>query len=406
MLKERKTEKVILIILFILIISIIVFSLIKNKAPYADELIHYNTIKSIVKTGKIPEYIVMLPGYHLLMASLAKIFSSLSISSIRFFSLIINLFSIIIFYSISKKIHPDSARIKTLQYFFFPILFPFFFLIYTDMLSILLVLLSFLFITNRKYGIAGLILIASIIVRQNNIIWLFLFAIFIYLKEYSKKFSLDILKEYSVKIWSFILGFLAFSIFVYLNKSLVFIGEEVHPSFTFHLGNIFFILFLFFFLFLPINISNIPKIIKLFQNNRIFFILLLLTAFTIFILFFKNTHPYNQESYSWFLRNKILLFFNSNIYLKIIFFIPIAYSILSLITIKLYKKAYYLIYPATLLYLLPSWLIEQRYYLIPFILFILFRKKEHRVIEHSLLMIYIALSLLIFLGILDNKFFL
>jgi len=108
--------------------------------------------------------------------------------------------------------------------------------------------------------LAGLIGIASIIVRQNNIIWLFFIFILIYALE-NNSFNKYSLKAHLKKSWIFLLGFLAFLIFAILNKGIAIGDKESHPLASLHFSNIYFMLFLFFFLFLPLNLSNLKKII-------------------------------------------------------------------------------------------------------------------------------------------------
>jgi alpha-1,2-glucosyltransferase len=131
--------------------------------------------------------------------------------------------------------------------------------------------------------------------------------------------------------------------------------------------------------------------------------LIIFAFFLIYIFTFKIDHPYNINQY--FLRNKLLVYFTSSIILKILFFIPVAYSILSISVTELYEKSFYLIYPFTILYLIPSWLIEQRYYLIPFALFILFKKEESKLVEYLSIVFYIISSALLFYGIRNELFF-
>jgi alpha-1,2-glucosyltransferase len=298
---------------------------------------------------------------------------------------------------------PESVRTKTLQYVFFPILFPFFFLLYTDVFSLLLVITAFFFALKKNYNLTAIIGIASILVRQNNIIWLLFLYIFLYFQEYST-INKEIIKNHIKKSWLFLLGFLAFAIFLFINKGIALGDEARHPGGIFF-GNIYFLLFLFFFLLLPFNLANLPKIIeKIKQNKKI--IPLLLAIFIFYFFTFQNTHPYNQPQYSFFLRNQILLFFTSSLFLKILFLLPIAYSILSIWATKLPSKACYLIYPTAILYLLPSWLIEQRYYLIPFALFLALKEKKSNTVEYLTIIMYITLSLYLFWGIRYVEFFL
>jgi alpha-1,2-glucosyltransferase len=89
-----------------------------------------------------------------------------------------------------------------------------------------------------------------------------------------------------------------------------------------------------------------------------------------------------------------------------LFFLPIAFSIMSLSVTTLRNKSYYLLYPFTVLFLVPSWLIEQRYYIVPFSLFILFKNEKSRLVEYSTIAMYIVTSALLFYGIQKGLFFL
>ena len=127
--------------------------------------------------------------------------------------------------------------------------------------------------------------------------------------------------------------------------------------------------------------------------------------FFLFYLFtFQNTHPWNQAQY--FIRNKLLVYFTVSIWRKAVFFLPIVYSLLSLSVIKLQKKEFYLLYPFTFIYLLPLWLVEQRYYMVPFVFFLIFRNKLPAGQERLLFAYQFLLSIFIFWGIAYGKFFL
>ena len=61
----------------------------------------------------------------------------------RFLSLLIGLAAIGVFWLITRELYGDVGLLRLLQFIFFPILFPFFFLLYTDVLSLFCVLLTF-----------------------------------------------------------------------------------------------------------------------------------------------------------------------------------------------------------------------------------------------------------------------
>jgi hypothetical protein len=163
-------------------------------------------------------------------------------------------------------------------------------------------------------------------------------------------------------------------------------------------------LFLFFFLFLPLNILNLSKVYVLLKGKRSIVIGVLL--FAIYMFTFAVDHPFNLQWTDYFLRNRVLAFFTSTVLLKVLFFIPVAYSLLSIRVTELHWKSFYLIYPFAFVYLASLWLIEQRYYLIPFSLFMLFRKESSKLVEYSSLVLYLVGSMVLFYGIKKGVFFL
>jgi alpha-1,2-glucosyltransferase len=121
---------------------------------------------------------------------------------------------------------------------------------------------------------------------------------------------------------------------------------------------------------------------------------------------FKNDHPYNNIATYYFIRNFILVAFTKSNALKALFFLPMLYTFLSLIVTPLSRKSWYLFYAITILFLLPSWLIEQRYYIIPFALFMLFRKDQSPFFERITVAYYIGILCFLLPLIVSLKIFL
>ncbi len=160
-------------------------------------------------------------------------------------------------------------------------------------------------------------------------------------------------------------------------------------------------LFIFFFLFLPLNIQNFQRIKNMIKTDKKFLLLIFL-MFPIYFITFK-LHPYNYGLF--FLRNILLSYFQSDIF-KALFYLPIAYSILSIRVTCLLKKYYYFLYPLTLVYLIPSSFIEQRYYIIPYSLFILFKKSDNNFVEYVTVLWFFIISAIFFYLIRNRLFFL
>jgi alpha-1,2-glucosyltransferase len=399
-------KKVSLILfLFTFGISIIAFWLIKDQPFVIDEPHHYKEITKLAE-GQITMETIRItaefPGYHLAMAFLRRLLDINSLSMTRFLSTIFSLFSVFIFYLISKNISPAETPLKTLQFFLFPLLFVFFFIIYTDCFSLFLLLLAFFFLVKNRYLTSGFFGFLSVMVRQNNIVWLGSFSLYIYLKKYGFRFSPGTIFNFFKDTLINTLVFVGMVLFIRWNGAPI-LGGGIHPL-SIHFDNIFFILFSFFILFLPLNIANFTLVIRLLKNPLS--ILILGAIFIFYLLTFRVNHPYNQFLTNYFLRNFIASLALSSLENKILFFLPIGYSILSLWVSKLHQKLFYLLYPFTILFLSLLWLVEPRYYIIPFTFFLLFKKQKSLFIEYLTIIIYIVLTGFLFWGTLGRKFFL
>jgi alpha-1,2-glucosyltransferase len=401
------------IFLLIIIIILISFFLILHNDLYVDENPHYAQIKNFtLKNYEINPDLTTIPGFHYLYYSISVIFNYESIIFFRTISLFISFLTIFIFYLITKEIKSKNKTNKTIQFIFMPILFVFFFLIYTDILSLLIVLTSILFALKNKINLTAFFGIISMLIRQNNIIWLFLSLIILIINN---KDYLIFLKNNQIKIIALInlikkyfffgLSFILFILFVLINKGVAMGDKNAHPSVSINLGNLYFMLFLFFFVFLIYNFYNLRDIINNLKNNKIKYIILFIIIYIFFIFTFINNHPYNIDWGDYFIRNKILIFFSSSLLLKTIFFIPIILSVYSLFKMKFYFNKYFL-FILSILYLIPSWLIEQRYYIIPFTLFIIFLKEDNKIINHIQSVYIIIINFIVFYLIIFKNIFL
>jgi hypothetical protein len=211
------------------------------------------------------------------------------------------------------------------------------------------------------------------------------------------------IKKYLKTTWIWWVGLILFGSLIIGGGGLVtnsYIRSYVRFSLS-SFANIFFCLFVLFFLFLPIHLQNFPKIWRLLK--RIDVILIILSGFGLFWISFIPDHPFNQAT--WFLHNAIFQYFSADDPRKVIFYFISVYCGLSLSVTKLIRKEYYLLYPVTLLYLLPHWLVEIRYYIVPAALFILFQKDFKRTVFMINTLSFIGMSLYLIWGIINANFF-
>ena len=252
-LKKIRTSFILLVTFFLLIGTHL---WIENHGLIVDEReIHY-AIQTLVNNhldlreslkNPYPPYST-LPTFHLIIAWIATINHDATLGSLRSYSFLFSLCSIFIFFQAAKKLDADLYDIRTVQYSFFPILYPYFFLLYTDVMSLFFILLALYFSLRKNYSLTAVSGIGSMLIRQNNIVWLAFFFVLLYVEEYGMKFKWQFLYKHFLNGWVFVLGFLSFIVYVILNHGISFHDPKTH-HFSFHLGNIYFLLFSFFFLF-------------------------------------------------------------------------------------------------------------------------------------------------------------
>lgn len=326
-------------------------------------------------------------------------------SMIRLLSSVVSFATFIIFFLLAKKVDKGSAFQKSMLFLLFPLIFPFFFLIYTDLSSMLYVLLALIFTLKQRLWLAGIIGILSCVVRQNNILWLVFMGWLAYLENYYPQYRWKDIKPWISRFFFFFLALVLMLIFLIWNQGFV-LGDKQHHSLVLNLDSLFFMLVLFFFLFLPQNLANALKIIAFLKNHPgvgWFFTVL----FLIYTFFFRADHLYNSLSsiFSAFLHNWVLEWMRNPSFLhKTISFLTIAYSLLSICVTRLQRKSFYWLYPFTLLFIIPDTVLEIRYFFIPFTLFLLFRERDSTRTFFFTLTYYLIFLTVIMVLMLDRYF--
>ncbi|HBI17017.1 MAG TPA: hypothetical protein DDY52_02585 [Candidatus Moranbacteria bacterium] len=399
-LKNNKKFALVFLMILTLWVSIVAF----GSKRYADESYHYRQIRMFYSARfEMADGLTTIPGYHAFISLPAwVIFDDLSLFKIRLLSLSTALFIIPIFFFLSKKISPPNPWEKTLILILLPIAFVYYPLIYTDIFSTLLFFLAFYLSLNQKYHWAALVSIAAICARQQNIIWHLFIWIFTYVNLYGFNFSFKNILNYFRATLGFIVGIILFFIFIKLNGGIA-IGDKGSHPLGIYLGNIYFFLFLAGLLFWPILLKRIFTTKKILKNKFAWVALGVATVVSGILFFYPpELHGYNHDPR--FIRNIFLSFiYNGHIgFYSVLVFL----GILSLFSIKLNKLSNYLIYPFTILCLLPSWLIEQRYTVIPFLLILLFRKEEYYRLENILKIYYLILCITLVFVLVELRLFL
>ena len=359
-----------------LLVLIIAFFVFADNEPRWDERAHWRQIELFVRRDwSMEPSITTLPGYHALIALAAWFMGNARLPSVRLVQFEIALATIVAFFFLARRRDPAWATPKTLQFVFLPLLFPLFFMIYTDVASLGFVLLTALAASAGRYPASGVLGLAACLVRQNNIVWVALAFTQGYVADHGWRWPsrVSTLLRYAPVLLSAVViaGWLAF------NRGQVAAGDvKAHPLGTPHLGNVFFMLFLAGILFLPLWWGYRKETWDRLRRPAMWAVLAVTLA--LFWFGFAADHPYNEES--GFVRNQILMWATATRTHSLIFFLPIAVACLSLPSVRL-ARAGWLVYPATVAFLLPSWLIEQRYYLIPLALLLADREPVDAPVE-------------------------
>lgn len=377
------------------IVLIIFYVLFRRIELLVDEP-YYFDYAMLVKDGIFTKPLfTTLPGYPIVVGAISWLTNATHIQGVRAIAFVMNVVTMGVVALCAFHLERTTYIRKTLLWILFPLIFPFLFLIYTDVFSTGVVLASFYLHMHKKYKLSGLLGGLAWFVRQNNIVWLFLLACYTFFESKPR----DRIKN----LWVHVLGMISFVVFVYINKGVAVGDVDAHPFKILSSGNVFFFLLLFFILFLPYNISRFPKIITLFKKTPAL-LLFLPSIFAIYMLTFEVSHPYNQLR-GYFFRNEILAFITSNIYMKVAAFLPMLYAALAIMTTRFHHKKYQWIWVMSILYLLLSWQIEQRYYLIPISLFILLKKDSSPEVDYTGIAWAACLSGMLMVGIMTKLIF-
>lgn len=393
---EIKIEKARLFWIFLsiafLIWLCIIFSLADVNVLYVDESIHTEQVSLFLKGDMSLSFqLTLIPGYHFLVAGIYKIVAwSLpgNIVAFRLISLLLSSGSIYMFYLFSKRNNIKDYFLRILQCIFLPISFLYFPLVYTDIFSLFLILAAFYMADSRRYGWSAIFSFASILVRQNNVVWVAFFWLYIYLMENNLSFSIKSVIAHIRRTWGYLVVFISFLLFIWINKGLVIGDREMH-QFGFYMGNVYFFFVLVGVLFLPIFIRRIFSFKKI-QKIEIIGIIIGAILAILFFYFRPSLHYYNFLPH--FLRNNILQ--SAYYQYPYLYGLAIWIGAITLFSLK-FEKIWFLILPFIFIYLIPSFLIDQRYLIIPIIFLLLFRKELDLKTESILLFYFFLLSWLV-----------
>ncbi len=369
-----------------------------------DEIRHYDRIQSIRDGIELQfEHSPCIHTYHAILAALSRVTGVADAEGTRLLSLVVSLICVVLAFNIARRTAPNAPCLSAAQLLFLPTILPFFFLLYTDVLGLLFVLLAVLLTWDDRMFAAALAAIAAVLVRQTHIVWmLFTFAL-PYVRAHGWKLQKEEVLDHLRRGWLFLVGFAGFALFVLINRGVALGDSKAHPAFQFRTGNVAYALFVVFVVFLPLHLANLRRIVRL-VRARPWSLLVVAGVFLLLWFVTRFDHPYNDWRY--FLRNKLFHRVEESVLWRGLFFSAIAFTILSLAVTRLRESGCLLLYPIAILSLAPSWLVDPRYAMPALALFVLFRARRSEKLEWAVLAWCALLSAIIAVGTFRQAFFL
>lgn len=386
-----------------LITLVALMALNYSRGMIADEAFHFRQVFKISKGESVDvSGMPYPPGYHFLQAA-ASYFYPGSLNFCRAINALLSLICIALFYLACRHNNRSVAGWRSAQLLLLPITIPYWPLVYTDTLSLALVILA-LYLSQREHIIAAsLILLASLFVRQSNIIW----AAFIFTALYTERHQLaisphNILNHLRQK-WPLVCLGALFILFVLWNKGISIGDKTAHPV-RFQLGNIYFFLALYALLLAPHHIASIT-------SNRswpIIFrpIVLFSTAAAAIagMWLINNDHPYYENDY--YVRHRFITYICQSPWHKLILAVPASIGLAFLMAQTFCRPFFTTLTLFIFLSLIPISLIEQRYSIPAFCLLLIAQQSQSMLTEKAatLWLAFLSAGVVLYLHYNQNVF--
>ena len=345
--------------------------------------------------------ITMFPTYHALVAAALWPLGGFNDHLARMVSLSVGLLLLPIAWSLVRSHWPDAAAQRVCQVFFQPLLFPFFFLLYTEAWSLVALAAMAWGVMRRRYFLAALAGAAGILLRQDFAIWVAMawsLAALPALAQAGRARVSAIARPYPL-----LAVLAAFAAFVAWNHGVA-VGDRTAHAASVNFTNLYFYLFCGWLVFLPLNVFALGRVAALGRRPAV--LALMVAAFAAYMTTFSNPHPYNQADLRFFLRNEVLFWLTHDRWVRALAFVPMWWMALAFAATPLAERRMLVLhlFAAAAVVLHP--LVEQRYYLPAMLLFQLWREPMPRSWERAALAYGIVASLAVLLGITRGWFFL
>lgn len=334
------------------------------------------------------------PGYPFLLAGMGWLAGRSSAAELRVLSFLFAVALLALAVDARRGVRSDDAWLRAAGLLLLPVIWPYAFLLYADVPSLLFVLAGVVAAERGRPTLAGLALAVAIAMRQNQIVW----AAFVVTRDYVAVHGWVIRREYLRahlrRWWLVALEAVSFAVFVMVNKGVAFGDRSAHPTGALSLDNVIFGLTLVAVLFLPLAWELRHALIGRLLRSPAAALACTVTVL-VYAFGFSADHPYNQVGF--YIHNQMLALMRLPVLWPVSAVLAAAGTLLVMVAGPR-GAALHLWYPFSVAALLPMTMVEQRYAMVPLALFQLYRPPLARSVELALLALWAAIDGILLYG--------
>lgn len=346
-----------------------------TKRLLSDEGAHAGQIRHFWEGHySVLPMITMIPSYHAVLAAVAKVLPY-NDAIHRAVTLVVSLGLPLFAWRLARLYYPREKGRRTLQMFFLPVLFPFFFMIYTDAWCAVAILGTMFFTLRRRFLLAALLALVAVVLRQDSVIWVGLAYLLASVEGIEPRLGAwraglrTLLRNSLRHAWPLLVVLLAFVAFVFWNHGVAVGDRTKHQAGAVNVTNAWLLLLWAFVCFLPQNLRSVGRIKRLVWRRPIVVPLCVLAGFGAYLATYSNTHQYNAANMRDWIHNEVLYWMTSRLWIRALAYLPMAWMALTAWATPLPQARLRWLYPVALVSAALHPVIEPRYYIPSLLLF-------------------------------------
>lgn len=370
--------------------------------PLTDEADHYAQIALFLRgRWELWPPLTTIPGYHFATALLARLAGDPSLDSARWINAAYGLVAIAGFHALRRRLWPGTETLATAQFMLLPILAPLFFVVYTDVLALALLLWAAWAAIAHRFWLSTVLMTLLVGVRQHEIVWVGVVASLAAVTPQAQlSLRLRAAVPYMLPVTCFV-GFWAWNGSISLSRE----QSGLHPDFSLHGGNIG-VAVVVAGLLLPFHVLHgLRDFIACARRHRWLAMVppLLVAAFW---FGFRADNPYNTAFPDYYVHNRLVRMLEQDTLSRAVASLVFALACCGLSRMALRPRAAWLLAPVAALFLAGSWLVELRYAMVPIALWLALREPLRARIEYATLALWAVLAVCLCHATAEHRLFL